>query len=166
MNIGFAKRLIAAAVLCLVQALVLNHVHLFGCATPLLYIYVIVLFPRSMSKWAVLLWSFAIGLVVDTFSNTPGVAAASLTAIGFIQAGFFKLFVQHEIPQDAQPSPKLIGPGRFFFYVFILVLVYCILFYALETFHFFNWHYWLARVAGSTILTVILIFTLETVRSK
>ena len=39
MTIDFLRQLGIFAVLCLAQALVFNRIHLFGCATPLIYIY-------------------------------------------------------------------------------------------------------------------------------
>lgn len=38
MSIDLVKRLATFVVLVLVQGLVFNHIHLFNCATPLLYI--------------------------------------------------------------------------------------------------------------------------------
>ena len=85
MAIDALRRLISFIVLCLAQALVFNHIHLLGHATILLYVYFIVMFPRNYPHWSILLWSFALGLCVDIFSNTPGLAAASLTFTGFLQ---------------------------------------------------------------------------------
>ena len=39
MGLDLLRRLTVFIGLCLAQTLVLNHIHLFGCATPLLYIY-------------------------------------------------------------------------------------------------------------------------------
>ena len=36
----------------LVQALFLNHIHIFGVATPLLYVYLPLLFQRGYPRWA------------------------------------------------------------------------------------------------------------------
>ena len=58
MNIDFLKRLLLFVVLLLVQVLVLNHIHLFDYATPLLYIYFVISFNRNYPKWAILVWSF------------------------------------------------------------------------------------------------------------
>ncbi len=85
MNIETVKSIGTFVILLLAQALVLNHIHLFNCATPLLYVYMVLHFQRNAPKWSLLLWSFLMGLLVDVFSNTPGVAAGSMTFIGFIQ---------------------------------------------------------------------------------
>lgn len=166
MTIDLIKRITVFVVLCIVQALVLNRIHLFDCATPLLYVYFALKFPRNHPRWAGLLWCFLLGLAVDTFSNTPGVAAASLTFIGLLQPYFFELFVSREAPEDLTPSISAIGLFKFSFYSVTLVLIYCLLFFTLETFSFFNWLQWLECIGGSTVLTVLLILTIENVGRK
>lgn len=166
MALGFVSRIFMFVALCLTQVLVFNHVHLFHCATPFIYIYMVLLFPHNYPRWAALLWSFAMGLTVDTFSNTPGVAAASLTLVGVIQPYFYSLFVQRDAPEDISPSISTMGFAKFTFFVFVLVLVYCTAFFSLEAFSFFNWLLWLECIGGSTLLTVILIVAIESVRKK
>lgn len=166
MTINFFRQSGFFVVLCLVQALVLNRIHLFGCATPLVYILMIMTMRRNYPKWGILLWSFSLGLVIDTFSNTPGVAAASLTLVGVIQPYFLELFLQRDAADDFLPSVRTMGMGRFSFFSFILVWVYCIVFFTLETFSFFNWSQWLLQIGGSTLITWILVVTIDSVRKK
>ena len=164
MSIDVLKRVVWFVILCGVQALVLNHIHLFNCATPLLYVYFVVLFPLNYPKWGLLLWSFMLGLVIDMFSNTPGEAAASLTLVGAAQPYFFQLFVQRDALEDIKPSLRTIGPTKFSFYAFTLVLLHCLVFFTLESFNFFNWLQWLECILGSTLITFILIMTIESVK--
>ncbi len=44
------RRFVLFVVLLLVQGLVLNHIHLFDCATPLIYIILVLHFRRNQSK--------------------------------------------------------------------------------------------------------------------
>ena len=82
MNLDWVKTLSFFIVLLLVQVLVFNHIHLFGYATPLLYVYFVLSARRGFPKWALLLWAFLLGLSVDVFSNTPGLdTRGSHTAI-------------------------------------------------------------------------------------
>ena len=89
MTVGVLKTLGTFLVFLLVQVLVLNQVHLFDSATPLLYIYMVLLFPRNYPKWGMLAWAFAMGLGVDMFSNTPGVAAAACGLVAALSLGTF-----------------------------------------------------------------------------
>ena len=142
MNLGLIKGIVAFVVLLLVQALVLNRIHLFNCATPLLYVYVAMLFRRNFPRWAILVSCFTMGLCVDIFSNTPGVAAGAMTLIGLLQPYLLTLFLPRESPDDLSPSMSSLGIGKFILYAIILTLIYCTAFFALEAFEFSNWLHW------------------------
>ena len=124
----------------------------------------IIKLERNYPKWGILLWSFALGVTVDALSNTPGVAAASLTLIGAVQPYFMELFVQRDAAENLMPSLKTLGYGKFIFFAAMLTLLYCIVFFTLETFSFFNFSQWIAQVLGSAIISLVIILTIESVR--
>ncbi|WP_253952403.1 rod shape-determining protein MreD [Xylanibacter muris] len=163
------KKLTLFCILCLTQVLVLNNIHLFNCATPLLYVFFILTMPYNYPKWGILLWSFTLGITTDTFTNTPGVAAASLTVIGAIQPYLLTLFIQRDERNEQTsviPAMNTIGAMKYTFYTIIMVLVYTIIYFTLETLCFFNWQHWLECILGSTVITTTLILTLESLRKK
>ena len=164
MAVDIIRRLIIFVALLLAQVLVLNRIQLFHCATPLLYIYFIIIFPRHYPRWGILLWSFAMGLSVDMFNNTPGVAAVSTTLIGFLQPYLIELFLPREAEDDIKSSAQTLGVGHFISLSAILVIVFCLVFFAIELFSFASWTYWLQCAGGSALLTFILIMTLESLR--
>lgn len=166
MNIEIIRRFLTLAVLCLVQALVLNHISLFGCATPFLYVYFIMLFRRNYPKWGILQWSFLTGLCVDIFSNTPGMAAASATFLGLLQPYMLSLFIQRDSADDLMPTMKSLGVAKYIYYTVVCVLIFNTLFFTLESFSFLNWLQWLMNIGGSTVLTTILILVVENVRKR
>lgn len=163
MSIDLIKRLVMFVVLLLAQGLVFNHIHLFNCATPLLYIIFVLHFRRNHPRWSVMLWSFTLGLCVDVFANTPGVAAASMTGIGLLQPYLFEMFIPRDSADDLEPSIRTLG-SSYFWYVLIMVIAYCLLFFTLETFNFFNWLQWLECIGGSALLTYVLVFVIENFR--
>lgn len=164
MSIDLMKRLATFVILALVQGLVFNHIHLFDCATPLIYIILALHFRRNHPKWAVLLWCFMLGLCIDVFANTPGVAAASMTALGLIQPYLLELFIPRDSADDLQPSARTLGVTSYFWYVTIMVLIYNLLFFTIETFNFFNWIQWLECIGGSSVITLVLILAIENFR--
>lgn len=164
MNIDQIKRIALFVILLLVQGLVLNHIHLFNCATPLVYILLVLHFRRNHPRWAVLLWCFTLGLCVDVFANTPGVAAGAMTLMGLIQPYLLELFVPRDSAEDLEPSVRTLGTTSFYWYAFVLAFAYCLAFFTLETFNFFNWLQWLECIGGSTLLTFVLIVALENFR--
>ena len=164
MSIDLVKRLATFVVLVLVQGLVFTHIHLFNCATPLLYVIMALHFRRNHPRWSVMVWCFMMGLCIDVFANTPGVAAASMTLVGLLQPYLFELFVPRDSADDLEPSMRSIGVGSYCLYVFIIVLVYNLLFFTLETFNFFNWLQWLECIVGSTLITYVLVMAVENFR--
>lgn len=166
MNVDFLRRLLWFAVLTVAQVFVLNHIHLFAVATPLLYVYFILQFPRNHPRWASLLWGFLMGVIIDTFSNTPGVAAGSLTLVAALQPFVLKPFIPRESSSDFQPGMDTIGIPQYAWYAAILILIYNVVFFSLEMFSFFNVLEWLQCIGGSSLLTLILILVVENVRRR
>lgn len=166
MAIDTFKRVLLFLTFCLAQALVLNRIQLFNCAMPLLYVYFVIMFPRNYPKWAILLWSFALGLTIDMFSNTPGVASGAMTLVGVIQPYLLQPFLPREADENHRSSVAGLGWGKFLVFSSVLVLVYCLVFFSLETFTYFNWQHWLKSVGGSFVLTILLVMTFESFRGK
>ena len=166
MKLELLRGIVLFVVLLLLQVLVLNHIHLFNCATPLLYVYIAMKFSRSSSRWSVLLLSFLMGLIIDIFQNTPGVAMATMTFIGLIQPRVLEVFMQQDSEADIVPIMRTLGVTKFSYYSFVITFMYCLVFFTLETFTFFNWLQWLETVAASTLLTYILILVLENIRRR
>ena len=166
MSIDLLKRLGLFIVLCVVQIMVLNHIHLFDIAIPLLYIYFGITFHRNYPKWAILLWCFALGLAIDVFSNTPGLAAGSMTLIGVIQPYLLELFVPRDSVEDMNVSIKSMGFVKFTTFSAILIFIFCLAFFALEAFTFYNWVNWLIYACCSAVLTLTLILAIESVRVR
>ncbi|CCY66233.1 rod shape-determining protein MreD [Prevotella sp. CAG:1124] len=166
MKIEVIRHFFTFIILCIVQILVLNHIELFGCATPFLYVYFIMLFRRGFPRWAVLLWSFFLGIFIDMFSNTPGVAASSATFIGLLQPYLLNLFAPRDSSDDMMPTMKSLGVARYVYYTIICVFIFNLLFFTVEMFSFFNWLQWALNICGSTVLTVVLILVIENVRKR
>lgn len=160
------KRIALFLVFVLAQALVLGGIHLFNCATPLLYVYFVMMFPRNYPKWALLLWSFSMGLLIDVLFNTPGLAAASLTLIAAIQPYLLEAFTTQDSAENLEPTLKTLGWEKYTVYAVMTVLIFCIVIYSLEMFSFFNLLHWAMCVIGSTLITLVFIFTFEIARSK
>ena len=166
MALDLLHRLSMFLVLLLAQVLILNHVHLLGVATPLLYVYFAITFRRGFPRWITLLSCFFLGLLVDMFSSTPGLAAGSLTLIGFFQPVLGEWVAPRDSAEDLAVSLTTMGFGGFAFLSGVLTMVYCLVFFTLEAFSFFDWLVWLERIFASAVLTWVLMMAIESVRSK
>ena len=165
MNLNTVRNIIFFVILLVVHALVLNHIHLFGYATPLLYVYFPLTLRTGTPRWAVLLWCFAMGLAVDIFSSTPGVASASMTLVGLIQPYVLTLFAPRD-SGDLRPSPVTLGVSKYVNYTIICVLIYSLAFFSLEAFNLYNWTQWALCTVSSAVLTIVLILVIENLRRK
>lgn len=148
------------------QVLILNHVHLLDVAMPLLYIYFAITFRRGFPRWVILLSCFLMGLIVDMFSSTPGLAAGTMTLIGFIQPFLVERTAPRDSAEDMEISVATLGYGGFTFLSGVITAIYCLVFFTLEAFSFFEWFVWLERIIASSLLTWVLILAIESVRSK
>ena len=71
MAISYLYKAVWLVVLVLLQGLVLNNLHIAGYATPFLYVVLILQFENDVKPSNLMLWAFAVGLLVDVFSDTP-----------------------------------------------------------------------------------------------
>ena len=163
---GIINRVIMFVVLLLVQVLILNRVWIFNVATPLLYVYFVVSFPRNSAKGEVLAWSFALGLMVDLFSNTPGMASGTMTLVALLQPYLLELYVPRDSAENLEVTSATLGRSKFLTFSTILTLLYWLVFFILEAFNFFEWQLWLLRAVCSTVLTMVLMLAIDSVRSK
>jgi rod shape-determining protein MreD len=152
-------------VLLLVQVLVLNHIHLYQVAMPLPYIFFVITFQQNTPRWLMLTSSFLLGLLLDIFTNTPGLAAGSLTLMAMVQPYLLDRMVPRDVADILPISSATLGFGKFFTFSAITTSVYCLIFYALEAFSFFDWQLWLLRTLCSSVLTLLLIVSVEKIRS-
>ena len=148
-------------VLVLIQVLVLNNIHFLRVATPFLYLYFILKMPVGTSRTNVVFFSFLIGLVIDIFSNTPGMHAAACTFAGFIREPLIRLFMGKDLPEGIYPSYKTFGYGGFFRYVLSLVLIHHVTLFLIESLTLFDPLFLIIRIGASVITTTLLICTIE-----
>jgi rod shape-determining protein MreD len=79
------------------QVTIGNNIHLLGVAIPFLYIYFIIRLPLSLSvNWTFTL-AFILGLVIDIFSNTPGMNALACTVVAFLRKPILNLYTPRAI---------------------------------------------------------------------
>jgi rod shape-determining protein MreD len=150
----------------LLPALIFGRIHLFGVATPLVYIYFVLLLPRNESRITSMVLSFLLGMAVDIFSNTPGLAASSLTLLAFFQPYVLNLYLRKGDEDTFRPTLRSMGFIRYFSYSFFLTLVYCFTIFTLEAFTLAHWLHWLLSILSSLVLTLFIILATESLRNK
>lgn len=153
--------LISFVLLVLVQVLILNNISFLRLATPFLYLYFIIKLPVGYSPSKVIFLSFLIGIVIDAFSNTPGMHAAACTFAGFARQLIIKVYKGSDLPDSIFPSYKTFGYGAFFKCVITLVLIHHLTLFLLESLTIFDPLFLLIRILASTAMSTLLICIVE-----
>ncbi len=77
--------------LLLLQFFVMEQVRFMGFINPMIYILFIILYPVYQKQWDLLLLSFGLGILVDTFQDSGGVHAAAAITLAFARPLLLRL---------------------------------------------------------------------------
>ena len=158
---NFLRRILSFIVLALVQVLILNKIHLFGYATPMLYVWFILTLEASGGPNKTMLWAFALGLVMDIFGNTPGVHAAATTALAFFKLPLIRLFYIRNENEPFTPSIRSMGATAFRGFALLGILLHHCIVFILEYFSFAHPLQLALSIVCSTILTALFVMAVE-----
>lgn len=146
------------------QVLVFDYIHLWGYATPLLGVMVVVYSPLSDNRVTNLVMSFMAGIVMDMFTNSPGVAAASMTLASFVQHTLLEMMVPKDSDENMLPSWHTMGMSSYSAYLAIMLAVYHVAYFVLEVFSFINPVDMIISIVSSYVLSFILAMSFELFR--
>lgn len=167
MNLNVLKEIGLAIFFVLLQALVFNKISLFGVAVPLVFIYIIIKMPINLSSLWVLTLSFLLGLVIDIFSDTYGMNALSCTILAFVRPKILSLYLTHGNDYMSEvPSMRSLGVWLYVRYALTFVFLYCVVLYLVESMSFFDLPFLLLRIVGSTLLTFLLILSVDSLVNR
>lgn len=149
--------------LVLLQVLLLNNIQIAGVINPFLYIYFIIALPIHTNRISLVFIGFALGLVIDVFSNTWGIHAMATTLIAFLRPYIFRVVSTQEELDKVMPRFRTMGVN-YVKYIVLMVFIHHLFLFLLEAFSF--QYFWIVFVKTlvSSLITIILIFTLEKVR--
>ena len=146
--------------------LVCNRIVLFNIAMPVVFIYLILRLPVNMHAGWVLTIAFLSGLVMDIFTNTPGMNALACTIMAAVRRPVFNACVTRENDMAIPlPSTDSMGSRSYLRYMATLVAVYCTLIFFIQVFSLHSLWLTLARIAGSSVLSIIIIIGLDSLVS-
>lgn len=151
-----------AVILVMAQVIVFNHMCLFNVAAPIVFIYVILRLPNTLSLNAILTIGFFLGLIVDIFSDTYGLNAMACTVLAMLRKPVLHLYVTREedLPRP-EPSMYSLGTVTYLKYLLTMTLIYCFMVFGLEALSLFNPVLTLLRVVCSTVLSMTLMIGID-----
>jgi len=160
------QQILLFILLVLLQIWLFNNIHLFGVATPFVYIYFTLKLPAKMNRNWVLILSALMGLIIDLFGSTLGLNMFVMVIVGFLRFYLLKLFAPRDVYEDYTPSFGTLGNFMFIRYVGTLTLIHVAILHLMESFTLFDPINLVLRILGSFILTVLIIFAFEGINIK
>lgn len=161
MGSKFTTRLGRMALLLFIQLLILNHIHLFGYATPLAIGYMIICFESGASRMSLLWWGFVLGLIYDLFSNTVGIGMFSCTLLAMVKPYLLKSFIPRDVVDSFKPTIRNLTLSRYIWYSGSCMAVLHFSFYFLEAFTVNNIGLTILAMVIGTVLATLLAVCIE-----
>jgi magnesium-transporting ATPase (P-type) len=90
---------------------------------PYVYVVFILLLPIKIKPWLVLVISCLTGMVMDSFSSTPGLHMAACVCMGYMR-GFYLRFATGKDDQESNIIPNLSNEGWVWFSIYTFILVF------------------------------------------
>lgn len=158
------KNIIRFVVFILFQVYILNQVPpLHQFLVPYLYFLYILWLPFHINRFWLLIISFAFGLSLDYFTGTYGLHAAPCVLIAYIRPFLLNLLIPQETTEQSyiEPGHKSMGWAPYALYVGILSFVHHFYLVLIEWLQFGNFVYFIGKVAGTTAISLLMIFLAE-----
>ncbi len=158
MVINLLKYSLVFFVSVLLQVLIFNNILIARMIAPFFYILFIILLPFDTPRALLLFLSFLLGLLVDVFTNTPGVHASASLLIGFLRPGILRLISSREtLDSVAAPRVENMSLNWFAGYTAVMVVIHHFFLFFIEAFTFSDVHITLLRIVLSSMLSIVLI---------
>lgn len=154
-NSGF-HIIVGYTLLLLIQHFFISRLSLLGWGLPNITLLSILLLPLNFSKPGSLWLSFFFGLILDTFSNTPGFNALGFTIVAYLRLIYLNNAANIDLIESGTiPDIRNIGYFRFSVYATAMALIYHFSFFSIESFHLKHLPFIVIKTLFSTIATVL-----------
>ncbi len=167
MNKSIVTFTLMFVILVLVQALLMNHIVLFGSAVCFIFIYFLIKLPLDLSANILLTLGFMLGLSVDMLSDTQGVNALACTILASLKRPVFYAYVQHDDHvRGIEPGMTTMGWLNFGKYLLSMSAIYSLVALTVEYMSSAVMIELLIKVASSTIFTFLMILAFDSLIYK
>ncbi|HWB24197.1 MAG TPA: hypothetical protein VG738_01905 [Chitinophagaceae bacterium] len=163
------KNIIRFALFILVQAYVLNKIPpLHQFIKPYLYFLYILWLPFGISRNFLLIVAFVFALIMGYFAGNPGLYLIPCLFIAFLRPFLISILLPQETTEVSytEPSIKSMGWAPYMVYVIILTFVHHTVLVFIEWMSAGNFLFFIGKVAGSTAISLLLIFITEMIFSR
>ena len=151
--------LILGASLILMQSLFLNNINFLEYLNPFIYIYFIIYYLIKNNSSVFIILAFIYGLLIDLFSDTHGIHAASTLCIAYFRPYLLKLFFgmayEHQVVKFDTLELK-----QNIFYLFSMIIIHHIILFSLEVFNVSQANLIFNNIISNSVFTFISIYVL------
>lgn len=159
-RISIKEQSLNLVLLLLVQLPLVHRIILFENAFSFFYVGFILLLPRTLSRSYLMIIGFIAGLLVDIFSNTPGIHASASVFIMFTRN--FWLSVVNDDAQDIiNLNVVSLRKTGFIYFIFPLVFLHHFILFVVENGGFHLFSIVISKVFFSSIFSTFVIFTIN-----
>jgi len=163
------KNIIRFILFIVFQVYILNQIPpLHQFIVPYLYFLYILWLPFNINRFWLLVISFLFGLSLDYFTGTYGLHAAACVLIAYIRPFLLNLLIPKDTAEQSyiEPGRKSMGWAPYALYVAILSFVHHFCLVLIEWLQFGNFVYFIGKVAGTTAVSLLMIFLVEMLFSR
>jgi len=141
----------------IMQIPLLYKLVLFDVAFGFFYIGFILFLPYGMSRSLTMIIAFFTGLVIDVFSNTPGIHASACILIAFIK-DFWHDVIKGESDDDVNVDWNELGLVGSFGYLLPLIFIHHSMIFTIENGGFNGFGLLVSKIIYSTLYSFVLVF--------
>ena len=151
------RQILFFIVLVLIQVLLFSNIDYMGYVSPYVYVLFILSLPLGFNKYASLGIAFLLGLVIDMFSNTPGVHISATVAMAYARDYWVGFVLPNNEMGPVEPSLGKLGLRNFLSYTIGLVLLHHLILFFAEAWSFSLAWFTVLKAVLNTVITTLLI---------
>ena len=156
------NRIIGLILIMAFQVVILNHLELTAYLYPQVFILILINLPPFINKSYQVLLAFALGLIADFFTSTPGLHASACMFLALLRIGLLNRYDIEEV--KANRSWLNLGTMAMDKYIFlsaVLVLFYHLYAFGLESMGALNSVYYFITVGLSSLVSFVIILLIQ-----
>lgn len=154
---SWIKQILRFIIVMILQLLVLNRLQVLGVCHPMVYVLCLFMLPISLPSQVDIVIGALVGLIVDSFCNSPGVHMAACALVMYLRRHMVKSLVAEPERLKGDLDIRNLGTEAFLKYMTVLVLVHHFVVFLLNAWSWSMAGWVLLETLVSALVTVFLV---------
>jgi len=159
-RINFGRQSLHFIVFVLLQILLLYKFILFDVAFGFFYIGFILYLPFGINRSTSMAIAFAVGVIIDIFSSTPGIHTSACVLVAFIK-DFWASTILRSADEDTRVNWNELQLWGSLKYLVPLVLIHHFMIFTIENDGFHTFFFLLKKILFSSLYTLFIVLCLS-----